>query len=294
MRYNRRLMRLPDFLIIGAMKSATSTLHEQLARQPGFFMSTPKEPYFFSDDPVYARGIEWYAGLFAAAQPEDICGESTTHYAKFPTYPQTIERIERHVPDAKFVYVMRHPIERLVSQYIHQWTEREIDRPIDEAIDAHPELVAYSRYAMQLEPYFAAFGRSRVLPVFFDRLRTHSQSELERICDFLGYSGRPIWDDSDQQRNVSSERMRVNPVRDALVNAPVLSTIRRNFIPPAVRERVKGLWRMEKRPELSADSTLRLQHIFDDDLAVLGDWLGVKLACENFKSVTRDSVLDWK
>ena len=46
----------PDFIVIGAMKSATTTLHEQLARQPGFFMSRPKEPNFFSDDENYGRG----------------------------------------------------------------------------------------------------------------------------------------------------------------------------------------------------------------------------------------------
>ncbi len=287
-------MRLPDFMIIGAMKSATSTLHEQLAQQDGFFMCTPKEPYFFSDDPVYAKGLEWYAGLFADARADDICGESTTHYAKLPTYPKTIARIAEHVPDAKFVYVMRHPIDRLVSQYIHQWTEREIDRPIDEAIHTHPELIAYSRYAMQLEPYFAQFGQARVLPVFFDHLRSHPQVELARICNFLGYTGNPVWDDSDQQRNVSSERMRVNPIRDALVNAPILSTIRRRLIPPTMRERVKTLWRMEKRPELSADSTLQLQEIFDADLAVLSGWLGVELTCQNFKSVTRERVWEWE
>jgi hypothetical protein len=198
------------------------------------------------------------------------------------------------VPTAKFIYVMRHPIERLVSQYIHQWTEREIDLPIDAAIDSHPELVAYSNYAMQLAPYFATFGQAQVLPVFFDHLRAHPQAELERICTFLGYSGNPVWDDSDQQRNVSSERMRVNPIRDALVNAPILSTIRKRLIPPSVRESVKRLWRMEKRPELSADSVLHLQQIFDADLAVLGNWLGVELTCENFKSQTRDRVWEWE
>ena len=57
----------PDFMVIGAMKCATSTLHEQLARQPGLFMSTPKEPNFFSDDDVHARGMAWYEALFADA-----------------------------------------------------------------------------------------------------------------------------------------------------------------------------------------------------------------------------------
>ena len=60
----------PDFIVIGAMKSATTTLHEQLARQPRLFMSRPKEPNFFSDDAMYARGWDWYSSLFRAALDE--------------------------------------------------------------------------------------------------------------------------------------------------------------------------------------------------------------------------------
>ena len=83
----------PDFIIIGAMKCATSTLHEQLALQPGFFMSTPKEPNFFSDDDCFARGLDWYRGLFAEAPEGSIRGESSTHYTKLPTHPRTVERL---------------------------------------------------------------------------------------------------------------------------------------------------------------------------------------------------------
>ena len=129
--------RLPDFMIIGAMKCATSTLHEQLHRQPGIVMSEPKEIYFFSDMPVFAKGINWYTKHFENVPANELCGESSTHYTKTPTYPATVDRIQKHVPDAKFVYVMRHPIDRLVSQYIHQWTEREISVKIDEAIDEY-------------------------------------------------------------------------------------------------------------------------------------------------------------
>ena len=84
------MSRLPDFIVIGAMKSATSTLHEQLAVQPGFFMSAEKEPNFFSNDENYAHGLAWYRSLFDNAASSDLCGESSTHYTKLPTYPNTV------------------------------------------------------------------------------------------------------------------------------------------------------------------------------------------------------------
>jgi hypothetical protein len=87
-------MSRPDFLIIGAMKSGTSTLAAQLSEQAGIFMTTPKEPNFFSDDDVYAQGLPWYAALFDAAEPGDIKGEASTHYTKRPTYPETLARAQ--------------------------------------------------------------------------------------------------------------------------------------------------------------------------------------------------------
>ena len=91
----------PDFIVIGAMKSATTTLHEQLARQPGFFMSRPKEPNFFSDDAMYARGWGWYSSLFRPAREADLRGESSTHYTKLPDYPRTVDRMVRDLPAAQ-------------------------------------------------------------------------------------------------------------------------------------------------------------------------------------------------
>ena len=168
----------PDFLIIGAMKCATSTLHDRLAQQPGVFMSEPKEPCFFSDDDVYAKGVDWYADLFVAAEASDLKGESSTHYTKLPTHPRTVERCAELLPPEsglKLIYVMRDPIDRVVSQYIHEWTMRLTDAPIDRAVDELPILVDYSRYAMQLTPWFEAYGKDRVLPVFFERLpQSHS------------------------------------------------------------------------------------------------------------------------
>lgn len=207
----------PDFLIIGAMKCATSSLHEQLALQPGIFMTELKEPNFFSNDEQYAQGMEWYLSHFASAKSDEICGESSTHYTKLPTYPQTIDRIRQHFPDVKLIYVMRHPIDRLVSQYIHEWTQRFITVDINQAVTQHPELIAYSQYSMQLKPYFETFGQERVLPVFFERTIAHPQEELERICQFIGYKGKPVWNDELNAQNVSKERMRKSGWRDFLV-----------------------------------------------------------------------------
>lgn len=276
------------------MKCATSTLHSQLSLQPGIFMSTPKEPYFFSNDDVYEKGIEWYASLFEDAPEGAICGESTTHYTKLPTYPLTIPRILKHIPNSRFVYVIRDPIDRLVSQYIHEWTENAITLPIDEAIDAHPQLVAYSRYAMQLQPFIDTFGFNRILLVSFDRICSRPQEELERICSFLGYTGSPKWLEGDDTRNVSSQRLRKNSLRDAVVWHPVVTWIRRTLVSRPARDWIRSRWKMKDRPVPAQYQVDRLEHIFDEDLEQLSQWIGRDIRCANFWEATLQAPLDWK
>ena len=278
-------MRFPDFFIIGAMKAATSTLHEQLSAQPGLSMSQPKELYFFSDDAVWDQGLDWYASHFEGIAPTDLCGESSTHYSKLPTYPCTIERLAATIDKPRFIYVMRHPIDRLVSQYQHMQLEGEIHEPLEHAIArSNPELIDYSCYSKQLLPYLTRFGTECVLPVFFDRLLQNPQAELERVCTFLGYSRTPVWD-TTRQHNVTSERLAVSTVRARLKSAPLYGLTRR-FAPESLVNRIRKQWRAGPKPVLSDGDLTRLTEVFDRDLLQLGSWLGTPLNCANFVTVT--------
>ena len=283
---------MPDFIIIGAMKCATSTLHEQLSRQPGIFMTEPKEPCFFSNDEVWAKGLKWYRSLYQNAEEGGLCGESSTHYTKLPTYPHTVARMRAHVPEAKLIYVIRHPIDRLVSHYVHDWTERKINAPIDEAVVVHSDLINCSKYAMQIRPFLETYGPANILLVFFEHFLAESQKEFERIARFIGYTGRPQWY-SDKASNVSAKRLRRSPLRDAIVWNPVSTWLRRRFIPEWVRDWVKGFWQMKQRPQLSEKMHRKLEEIFDEDLAQLSQWTDVDLSCRTFKEVAKVSMPSW-
>lgn len=264
------------------MKSATTTLHDQLARLPGVFMSTPKEPNFFSDDPVWANGLAWYRSLFAEAPADSICGESSTHYTKRPTHPHAVERLRTHLPEARLIYVMRDPIDRLVSQYIHEWSVQKISVPIDRAVREFPELIAYSRYCDQIRPWLAAFGPDRVLPVFFERLTKNPQPEFERVCRFIGYTGQARWTEDAAPKNVSSQRVRRSPVRDRILAVGIVKKLRRTLLSEDLRRRIKARWQMTERPTLSVEARAWCVAQLDSDTAQLGKLLGLPLACEGF------------
>ncbi|MCB2426634.1 sulfotransferase domain-containing protein [Methylophaga pinxianii] len=273
----------PDFIIIGAMKSATSTLHEQLALQPGFFMSTPKEPNFFSDDDIYNLGLDWYSDLFSKAEIDDICGESSTHYTKLPDYPQTLERMRSYLPSLKLIYVVRHPIDRLISHYMHQWSQNVIKTDINQAIEQFDELINYSRYSMQISPYIKQYGAENIHIVFSEALRVRPQYELEKVATFLGYSKPVIWYDDLPEQNVSSQRVRRFNGYKLIVDNPILAWLRRTFIPQSFRDKVKNRLTLQMRPEIDEHHKQKLTQIFNEDLAVLGSMLNVELTLQNYK-----------
>lgn len=259
----------PDFLIIGAMKSGTSTLQTQLAAQPGIFMTTPKEPNFFSDDDVYARGLDWYQDLFASAAPDDLKGEASTHYTKLPTYPETVARMGEVLEAPRLIYVIRDPVERAVSHYLHAWSEGEVGRDVAQAFADNPEFIAYSRYPMQLAPFLDRYGAESLLLTSLEAIKTAPQEELDRIGRHLGAAGPLTWNMGQKAQNVSAERARPLPMQTLLVDNPVARSLRRTLVPKTLRTKIRQMRTRDDRPELPADLRNRLQDTFRTDRAPL-------------------------
>ena len=109
----------------------------------------------------------------------------------------------------------------------------------------------------------------------------------------LGHVGEVKWSPQLSAQNVSSERLRKSPLRDALVGSPLLTALRRTLIPRRARDRIKAHWQMRDRPQLGADTRSRVEREFDADLARLGLWFGVPLSCDNFAEVVCRSSLAW-
>ncbi len=192
------------------------------------------------------------------------------------------------MPDAKLIYVMRHPVDRLVSHYIHEWSQGHTAGRIEEEIARDGMFVAYSRYAMQIRPWLEAYGAARVLPVFFDRLRADPAGELRRVAAFLGLPGPVRTPGDDRRENVSSDRLRKGPLLRFIMETPGVSHARRWLVPRRAREWVKDrFFRMKKRPELGDETRRELERVFDEDLGTLGGLLGLDrpLSCANFRGV---------
>jgi hypothetical protein len=258
-------MALPDFLIVGAMKCGTSTLQAQLAAQPGVFMTTPKEPNFFSDDAVWARGMGWYEGLFAAAPPGALRGEASTHYTKLPTHPATLDRLRPVLAAPKIIYLIRNPVARAVSHYIHEWSQGVMSEAIEAEFARHPEMVSYGLYGMQIAP----FGAGRVFLSSLEVMNRDPQAFLDRVGRFLGLAGPLVWQAEQAQMNASAARIRRLPLHGLLVDNPVATALRRALVPQALRARIRQSRQMTTRPGLTPALKARLEAAFAADHARL-------------------------
>lgn len=174
-----------NFLLIGAAKSATTSLSNALSQHPDICFSNPKEPEFFCKD-NWRDKIENYHSLFKQKSVK-LYGEGSTNYSKFPHYNKNIHKdIFDYNPNMKIIYMMRHPIDRIVSHYIHSYNRgHESINDINIALTSNTHYIDTARYAFQIEPYITHFGRKNVLLLFFEDFISNPQQVLNTTFDFL-------------------------------------------------------------------------------------------------------------
>lgn len=265
-------MSAPDFILIGAMKCGTTTLAAQLGAQEGIFLTEPKEPNYFSDNHVFARGPEWYAGLFDAARPGELRGEASTHYTKLPDLPEAVPRMKAALPEVRLIYIIRDPMARLVSHYIHEWSQGILTGPLDAAmLERYAPLVNYGCYGMQIAPYLEAYGREAVLLTSLERLKRDAGAELARIAAHIGHDGPVTWRRNLATVNASSERVRRLPMHWLLVDSLFATVLRRSLVPQLVRTRIREARMMKERPEIPEEARAGLARRFLEDRARLAE-----------------------
>jgi Sulfotransferase family len=177
----------PNFIVIGAMKSGTTSLHAYLRDHPQVFMPEKKELHFFVEEWNWKRGWEWYRSLFAAAGPQALAvGEASPTYTKYPDFPGVPEKIVRLLPDVRLIYIIRQPIDRMCSHFLHLSGGGAERLPIDRALLENPLYLNVSRYAMQLGRYLEHFPFEQILVVKTEELKSNRQAAMERIFGFLG------------------------------------------------------------------------------------------------------------
>ena len=179
----------PDFIIIGAMKCGTTTLFRDLSKHPAIFAPGNKEPEVLLRDVAPEQHASDYAEVFSGDATDQLKGEASTAYTKRPDIDGIPNRAMALCGnDLRIIYLRRDPVARIVSHYGHAREHKMITVPFSDALRKHPELLAYTRYDWQLEPWRQTFGDQAIKVLDLEDYSANRQERFSDVVRFLGLS----------------------------------------------------------------------------------------------------------
>jgi hypothetical protein len=259
----------PNFIVIGAARSGTTSFFEYLRLHPEIYMAPAKELIFFWER--WHLGIDWYESQFAGAGDAKAIGEASPGYTIYPARRGVAERIARTLPDVKLIYLMRDPVARIHSNYKFRYALATENRPINEALVSDPTYMWMSSYALQINEYLRFFDRSRILLLLNEDLRDRREATLQKTFSFLGV------DDTWEPPNIATEYNPPRPMRprpafrllgDAIIRTRLLFGW--EYAPAQLPERL--------RPYISKPIDPALMRMSDDLRRAMSDVLRADVA----------------
>lgn len=305
------LKRLPDFLIIGAAKSGTTSLYRYLLQHPQIFMpSVAKEPHFFGQagerpcftgpgdqervESMYIVDRTAYAALFKEAAAGQHVGEATATYL----YSEhAAEEIAGLIPDARLIAVLRDPVERAYSSYLHLRRDgREPEESFLRALEREPDrirtgwmplwhYVAMGKYSEQIRRYQHHFPPDQLLLLRFEDFIADAEAVVRRVLDFVGVDP-DVHLDAARPHNVSGIHGSAawEFVHDLLVKPSLPRAAARALLPRGHRRRLKE-WliravreRNLERPPMPPEARRYLNEAFAGDFDRLERLTGLDLS----------------
>jgi hypothetical protein len=262
-------MTLPTYVVIGAMKAGTVSLRHYLDEHPDVFLgrgATFGEPNFFVTEYNWARGVGWYESLFDGAGGAAAIGECSPSYTMAPVFGGVPERMAQVIPQARLVYVVRDPIARMQSMYMHQVSAGRERRRVETAL-LDDRYLGPSLYGFQLAAFLDHFDRSQLLVIASEVLRDRPREALSQVFDHLAVD--PATVDLDERRRDHRS-----------IDKPVPRLHDLNWLP---RRQVKlhPRWRPDRRTGLARLLTTRPARTGDSVISpALRDRLAERLAAD--------------
>lgn len=261
-----RPARLPEFIVIGAVKAATTWLSHQMRQHPAIFMPGP-EPHYFSS--AYERGLDWYRDQFRDAASHEVIGEKSADYFAHPLAPQ---RIATLLPKVPLIVQLRNPIERAYSDYCMLYRRGVVgDDPAEYLMQpdsAQPRFLIDGLYGRHLRAYRDHFPTQQIKIVLHEDIAAMPSVTIADVCRHIGVPVHVARAEVRARKNDSE--------------APMLPLSVRQFLQPAkslvepLRRRAWFRW-MHARlarpiayPPLTDDIRRRLCDYYSEDVEQVG------------------------
>ncbi len=266
----------PNFLIVGAQKSGTTSLARWLRCHPDLAMPEMKELHYFSHPVRHQGGLEGYRRYFAGLPEVAALGEATPEYLYRTEVPRRIVDV---LGPVRCIAVLRNPVDRAYSSWLHGLRLGQVPPTFEEALDDEDRRLALEQwgwgaladrgyYARQLRRYEKHMGRDRIHVELFDDLRSEPEAVLARVFTFLGLDPSPQ-PRSFKAYNVASRSVlpgvmqrRIQRIKDRRVRQWLRKRTMRPYTPPPMHP----------------DTRTRLLEQFREPNRQLAEWLGRDLS----------------
>lgn len=295
-------MVMPNFLIVGAAKAGTTSLVHYMQQHPQVYFSPRKEPRFFAFDEgeqlnfsgpndyltvhnasgnnpginnTSVTTLAKYQALFDNVTQETAIGEASTLYLYSSTAPS---RIKRYVPDMKIVIMLRNPVERAYSSYLHLVRDGYETLTFEDGLKAEPSRIEnnwshlwhYTRsgfYYGQISRYYQNFNSTQIKIYLDEELRKEPQRVLSDIYAFIGVesSVRANFGKTLNKSGVPKNKL----IHELLTKDNFVKRSAKRLTPQPLRNRIyKSLKEknLAKKPEIDPDLRLSLMNTFEEDI----------------------------
>lgn len=297
-------MTLPNFLIIGAGRTGTTSLYNYLKQHPQIYMSPVKEPRFFAyenEHPVfngpvggvtlkeYSTNLQAYESLFSDVAGETAIGEASVDYFYIP---ESAERIKRHIPDAKLILILRQPVERAYSQF---WARVAIGiEPLtdfSEAMRAEEERIqnnwppqyhykSKSFYSSALKRFYQTFDRHQIRVYMHEEYNKNPLAVLQDIFEFLEVDNT-FEPDLSRRYNLPRGIAKMGSFRTILKKSGFVKTAFKAFLPEKTQDYLRTTLAPKSfapRPSLEPETRKEFTQGYVKDILELQDLLGKDLS----------------
>ena len=274
----------PNFFIVGAPKAGTTSLYHYLEAHPQVFMSSVKEPNYFSyqsslNQNLYynERGInnrEEYISLFEKAGNKKAIGEASVSYL---FYPEAAINLKNTFPKSRIIIMLRNPVERAISHYNMDYKLGYVDLTFENVIQKkndsnlnklyYQQFIELGLYYNQVKRYIELFGRENVLIIFFEDFKNDAPHEVKRIFEFLDV-------DSDFQTDTSAKYNTFKTPRNSLIRSiyriKFLRVVLKKLFPQFISDLIKSIILTKNKKKLPDEATMKfLKQIYTPDIKQL-------------------------
>ncbi len=280
-------MRLPNFIVGGALKAGTTSLNYYLGQHPDVYMSPFKEPRYFAydpDGPTNGDGglhfpvttLEQYAKLFAGVTNEKAVGEVSPHYIISPIAPRLIHDT---LPGVRLIFSLRHPLKRAYSVYWQAVRLGNENRPVEQALTEAEHRVRNGRYFALLQNWYATFDPAQIKVILFDDLAHDALGVFQDVCRYLDVDDTFVPDLTIRNKGGALKNQRLGRFYEQLKSSPLKQALD-PLVPERLRDRVNDMrsQNFEEPPPIPPAVAERLHAYYRADIEQLENFLGRDLS----------------